>query len=83
MTLSDSDKERMYQELIDAVGMSNREDFPQPNMTVTEYAQKRGIDRKIAYNALERAVRLGRLERSEENVLVGNRWRVLYWKAKV
>ena len=87
--MNNEDKRAIYRELLDAIGEQMRDDFPQPNVTVEEYRallaedlREKGIEREVtravAYNALEKGVRDGKLDRA--SVKIGNRPKVIYWK---
>jgi hypothetical protein len=75
------DKGKMFQELLDAARPLSRDDFPQPNITVVEYAELEGVTPKVAYDHLERAVREGKLER-QKDIIVNSRRTSVYWKVE-
>lgn len=79
--MNDFDNEAMLQELLDAINEPTRDDFPQPNMTVGEYASQRQITHKAAYNILERRVMEGVLTK-KCGIVIGARRTCIYWKAQ-
>jgi len=69
----------MLQELLDTVRPLSRDDLPQPNITVSEYAEMADVTPKVAYDHLERAVREGTVER-KKGIIINSRRTSVYWK---
>ena len=80
--MNDDDKRAIFQELIDSIRSPTREDYPQPNITVDEYAATvtEKISKASAYNALESGVRKGILKKAVD-VKVGDHACNIYWRA--
>jgi len=77
MELTNEEKERMLDELLDGLKTKRREDFP-PNITASEYAMRDDINRRTAKDRLEKLVVAGQLAK-EEDVKVGRNYCTIYF----
>ena len=73
--MSDEDKLAILNDLLH---ISTREDFPQPNVTVKEYAATHGLKPVTAANKLEALTEKG-LMRKATHVKVGSHSCNVYW----
>ena len=77
MELTNEEKKRMLDELLDGLRPKSRDDFP-PSITANEYATREGISRRLAYDRLENAVAEGKLKK-ERGVKIGTRPFCIYY----
>lgn len=81
MNLTDEEKRAIYADLLDLLHKPQREEFPTPNITVSELAEMEDITEDVAYARLENSVKAGLLEK-KTGVRVERypRGVNLYWK---
>lgn len=77
MNLTSDEKQAILDELLDSLSPKLRENFP-PNITAQEYAEREGINRRLAYDRLEKAVACGKL-RKENDVKINGRSCCIYY----
>ena len=73
--MSDAEKWAILAELLH---IPTREDHPQPNVTVKEYAEKYGLKETTAANKLEALVKSGKMKKAT-HVKMGSHTCNIYW----